>query len=351
MESLEDLKNKIKKHTTPQQDRHWFKDVERLQGRVISKKKEAQDEIRQICCRWFCPAQCCFFEGLDGEVNDVSNELKDLISKGECIEKELMGMRSLDKRPILGLPSLVDQIEDYIGKSSVQTIGIYNSQHSWTNLLVEINKKLSRNFLVISVKVEGLENEAEIQEAIIRKLKIWENQSEDERSSVIRDFLGTKKFVLLLDRLTERWEHSNLSRIGILNLEESKIIITARTESIFKKMGVDVCVQAELFTPDDAIALFKSFANLQLLLDLARLAAFSKVYAFPLSRSFSEPQPLDLARLAMLAEGPIAVGIIVVSWVFLEDQEHAMNGSNTNWPNGKLVDLMDAQKYLKHFPY
>ena len=86
---------------------------------------------------------------------------------------------------------------------------------------------------------------------------MWQNRAEDERAREIFNIMKTKRFVILLDDV---WQRFDLSEIGVPSLPEilngSKVIITTRFQKICTEMEVQRKFRVECLAREQALALF-----------------------------------------------------------------------------------------------
>ncbi|XP_022777160.1 probable disease resistance protein At1g12280 [Durio zibethinus] len=155
-------------------------------------------------------------------------------------------------------------------------------------------KKVSNEFhnqnhdfdFVIWVKVYRQEDYIEqVQEAIRKKLdisdSIWnECSSEEEKGAQISRVFKTKKFVLLLDDVGERFD---LLRLGIHlqsdHWNRSKVIYTTRSVELCNAMGAQETIEVECLPPDQALLLFRMTVGENILNNDPELSELAEIIA------------------------------------------------------------------------
>ncbi|OMO52862.1 Disease resistance protein [Corchorus capsularis] len=194
----------------------------------------------------------------------------------------------------VGLDSTVERVWRCIQDVNVRLIRLCGIGGVGKSTLL---KKLSNEFLhnqdhdfdyVIWVKVSRQEEYIDkVQEVIRKKLDIsdaaWNDcSSEEEKGAQIFSFLKTKKFVLLLDDV---WERFDLLRLGIhLELESdddnrSKVIFTTRSVELFNAIRAQETIEVECLPPDQALRLFRMSVGENILNNNPELSELAEIIA------------------------------------------------------------------------
>ncbi|XVF88827.1 hypothetical protein PTKIN_Ptkin19aG0082500 [Pterospermum kingtungense] len=167
----------------------------------------------------------------------------------------------------VGLESTVERVWTSIEDENVRIIGLCGKGGvGKTTLLKKISNEFlerSHDFDVIWVAVPREEGYmGKVQEVIRKKLRIsdveWnECSDEDEKGALIFNVLNGKKFVLMLDNVWEQFDLEGrfLSRNDHQN--QSKVIFTARSLSLFFDMEAQVTIEVQCLPPEQALSLFR----------------------------------------------------------------------------------------------
>ncbi|RWR88334.1 putative disease resistance protein [Cinnamomum micranthum f. kanehirae] len=202
----------------------------------------------------------------------------------------------------------MDKIWDLLHDKHTSVISVYGMGGiGKTTLMKAINNKLkaAREFdYVIWVTLSKQLNLEKIQKEIMsrRRLKFDENDSYQDRSSQLREWLTNQRYMLIVDDL---WNSFNLSEIGIPTDKEngSKIAITTR---IANMSAVQFCsdmkaekIRIEALTKDEAWDLFAANVGKEVV---------------------SQPHINDVAKGVAMECGGLPLAIVVVA--------KAMEGQN-----------------------
>ncbi|TYJ11935.1 hypothetical protein E1A91_A11G312300v1 [Gossypium mustelinum] len=232
-----------------------FEDVERVNG-------EVPVLVSEVSARSFFPRGF-----LVNHVRKMGEKIDELLEKGRFPDDLIVDDLSRIGQ-VLPTPSfVVDTIElvknkiiRYLRNDKVQKIGVYGMAGVGKTTVVKlVNNELLKsvnNFdIIVWVTVSREFSVIELQKKIAEAMNVVITVDEDEilRAGMLLEILTEKgRFVLIFDDV---WEGFSLEEVGIPELSGSKLVLTARSEDVCRRMGCEV-IRMEPLPEQDAWSLF-----------------------------------------------------------------------------------------------
>ncbi|KAK6912186.1 Leucine-rich repeat [Dillenia turbinata] len=281
-EALEELKQHRNDVNTKVElaERRYMKRTETVQG-WLTRVSDIEDEVNGLLsdCSKGTQSRCwgCFYRNCGSRYNlgkkvfEKIDEVRSLKTSGQFDEvatkqvPPLVDVRPTGSRPV-GLQATFGRVWSCLEKEHVGIIGLYGMGGvGKTTLLDQINNALSGSTFgfdhVIYAVVSRNPSIEQIQAEIGRKIglsdDLWKEKSQEEKRIDICNSLRSKKFVLLLDDV---WERFDVQKVGIPvpdEHDESKILFTTRLEMVCGYMDAQEKIRVECLGWDDAWDLFK----------------------------------------------------------------------------------------------
>ncbi|XVF26705.1 hypothetical protein REPUB_Repub14bG0041400 [Reevesia pubescens] len=266
----------------------WLTNVERLLEEINVVTEEGRQQLQNRCLG------SCFPKNLRSTYKigkKVAKKLESVTALIMRLPRLRLLMPELPVENTVGLDSTVERVWRCIEDENTRVIrlcGIGGVGKS--TLLKKVNNefhKQNHDFdFVIWVKVSRQEDYIEkVQDAIKIKLDIskgmWsECSSEDEKGALISSVLKSKKFVLLLDDV---WERFDLLRLGIhLQSDQwnrSKVIFTTRSVELQNYMSAQKTIEVECLPPEQALKLFRMIVGENILNNDPELSKLAEIIA------------------------------------------------------------------------
>ncbi|KAF8096637.1 hypothetical protein N665_0304s0002 [Sinapis alba] len=248
----------------------WFSRVSSIDSQVSDFLEEKPTETKRLCLFGYCSKKCKSSWEYGKRISKKLEEVKELLSKGvfqEVAEKRPAAkVVKKDIQTTIGLDSVVEKAWGSIMNPERRTLGIYGMGGvGKTTLLASINNKFDEEVnefdVVIWVVVSHDLQYKGIQNQILRRLRAdqeLEKETEEKKASFIENFLGRKKFILLLDDL---WSAVDLNKIGVPRPTQengSKIVFTTRKKEICRHMRADDEMKIDCLSNNEAWELFRN---------------------------------------------------------------------------------------------
>ncbi|KAL6312524.1 hypothetical protein AAG906_021222 [Vitis piasezkii] len=309
----------------------WLSRVEAMETEVGQLIGDGAETIEEKRLRGCCHPKHCISSYTSGK--KVARKLQDmatLMSEGRNFEVVAdivppAPVEEIPGRPTVGLESTFDKVWRSLEKEHAGMIGLYGlGGVGKTTLLTQINNhflKTSHNFdVVIWVVVSKTPNLGRVQNEIWEKVGFcddkWKRKSHHEKAKDILRALSKKRFVMLLD---DMWEQ--------MDLLESKLIFTTRSQDLCGQMGAHKSIQVKSLTWKDSWDLFQKYVGTDAL--------------------NSDPEISELAEMVAkeccgLPLAIITIGRAMASKVSPQDWKHAIRVLQTcasNFPEIKKLPI------------
>ncbi|KAL5721847.1 mitogen-activated protein kinase kinase [Ranunculus cassubicifolius] len=247
----------------------WLVRVEEITQEAILILEEGSRQIEQSCCFVGCyPVNWWTRYILGKRMSMILTTVVELCGKGSfdivADNSSPNPVQVLPESQAVGLEELFAKVWKLLGEDEVKIMGIYGMGGvGKTTLLKKLNNAYSKEAdkfdVVIWAVVSKEFSIGNVQKEIGRRLGFDQKEEEDETEKAERIFnaLRKKKFVVMLDDL---WEPLDLEAIGIphTNHNNSKIIITTRSEDVCGRMECDRKVKVPVLDWGQSWILFQS---------------------------------------------------------------------------------------------